>query len=75
MRVGGPSEVKNHEYRVAATPSGVHEPVASEFPLLRRNQVLFTYLHLAASRACTQALLAGGTTALAYETVQPVDGT
>ena len=125
MRVGVPSEVKNHEYRVAATPSGVHElvahghevlvqsgagagssipdddfaaagakvleraedvwaeaelvlkvkePVASEFPLLRRDQVLFTYLHLAASRACTQALLAGGTTALAYETVQLVDG-
>ena len=125
MRVGVPSEVKNHEYRVAATPSGVHElvahghevlvqsgagtgssipdddfaaagakvleraedvwaeaelvlkvkePVASEFPLLRRDQVLFTYLHLAASRACTEALLAGGTTALAYETVQLVDG-
>ena len=125
MRVGVPSEVKNHEYRVAVTPSGVHElvghghdvlvqrgagagssipdedyvaagakvlehaeqvwgeadlvlkvkePVASEYPLMRAEQVLFTYLHLAASRPCTDALLASGTTAVAYETVQLADG-
>ncbi|MDP9433392.1 MAG: alanine dehydrogenase [Actinomycetota bacterium] len=125
MRVGVPREVKSHEYRVALTPSGVHElvgrghdvlierdagagsslpdadytaagakavenadelwgasdlvlkvkePIAEEFGRLRRDQVLFTYLHLAASVECTSALLSAGTTALAYETVQLPDG-
>jgi alanine dehydrogenase len=125
MKVGIPKEVKNHEYRVAITPSGVHElvraghqvflerdagtgsaipdadfteagatilpgpdevwetgelilkvkePVAQEYPRLRKGQVLFTYLHLAASRACTDALLGSGITAIAYETVQAPDG-
>ena len=124
MRVGIPREVKDNEYRVAITPSGVKElvshghevavekdagvgssipdedyvaagasivggakdiwadaelvlkvkePVASEYPSLRSDQVLFTYLHLAASRACTDALLDAGTTAVAYETVQLAD--
>jgi alanine dehydrogenase len=48
----------------------VKEPIASEYPLLRKDQVLFTYLHLAASRPCTDALINAGTTAIAYETVQ-----
>ncbi len=125
MKVGVPKEVKNHEYRVAITPSGVHElsraghqvvvergagvgssipdedfvaagaqilpaaddvwqtadlilkvkePVAEEYHRLRKDQVLFTYLHLAASRACTDALLAAGITAIAYETIQLSDG-
>lgn len=124
MRVGVPVEVKNHEYRVALTPAGVHalvadghqvliqsgagtgsgiedgeytasggtlvhsaeeawsadlvckvkEPVEQEYGHLRRGQVLFTYLHLAASRPCTEALLAAGTTAIAYETVELADG-
>ncbi|WP_024288592.1 alanine dehydrogenase [Cellulomonas sp. KRMCY2] len=123
MKVGVPTEVKNHEYRVALTPAGVHalvaaghevlvqagagegsgiaddayvaagahtvdvahawsadlvckvkEPMPQEYPLLRRDQVLFTYLHLAASRPCTDALLAAGTTAIAYEMVQLADG-
>lgn len=124
MLVGIPTEVKNNEYRVAITPSGVHElvrhghevvvergaglgssitdeeftaagartlgsaddvwgaaemvlkvkePVAEEYHRMRRGQVLFTYLHLAASRECTQALLDSGTTAIAYETVQLPD--
>ncbi len=51
----------------------VKEPVESEYHRMRRDQVLFTYLHLAASRACTDALLASGTTAVAYETVQLAD--
>ena len=51
----------------------VKEPVASEYGRLRADQVLFTYLHLAASRACTDALLAARTTAVAYETVQLAD--
>ena len=125
MRVGVPSEVKNHEYRVALTPAGVQElvghehevfvqrgagvgssipdedfaaagakvldtaedvwgtaqlvlkvkePIAEEYERMRADQVLFTYLHLAASRPCTEALLASGTTAIAYETVQLPDG-
>jgi alanine dehydrogenase len=124
MRVGVPKEVKNHEYRVAITPAGVHElvraghevfverdagtgssipdgdftaagaailpgadevwqagdlilkvkePVAQEYHRMRKDQVLFTYLHLAASLDCTEALLGAGTTAIAYETVQLPD--
>ena len=125
VRVGIPSEVKNHEYRVAITPAGVHElsrhghdvavaarrraaarrspttssrrlalasstaaddvwaeadlvlkvkePIAEEYHRMRPGQVLFTYLHLAASRECTQALLDSGITAIAYETVQLPD--
>jgi alanine dehydrogenase len=124
MKVGVPKEVKNHEYRVAMTPAGVHElvrdghevyveqhagigssipdedfvaagatilpsaddvwqtgelilkvkePVAEEYHRMRKDQVLFTYLHLAASRACTDALLESGITAIAYETVQLPD--
>jgi alanine dehydrogenase len=125
VRVGIPKEVKNHEYRVAITPAGVHElvrndhevfiqadagggssipdedftaagavilptaddvwqagdlilkvkePVAEEYHRMRKGQVLFTYLHLAASRPCTDALLGSGVTAIAYETVQLPDG-
>ncbi|MFB7948171.1 alanine dehydrogenase [Kitasatospora phosalacinea] len=125
MKVGIPREVKNHEYRVAITPAGVHElvrnghevviednagvgssipneeyvaagatilptadevwaaadmilkvkePIASEYHRLRKGQTLFTYLHLAADRAGTDALLASGTTAIAYETVQLANG-
>jgi alanine dehydrogenase len=125
MKVGIPREVKNHEYRVAITPAGVHElarnghevfieqkaglgssipdadfvnagaqmlqtaddvweagdlilkvkePVAQEYHRMRKGQVLFTYLHLAASKECTDALLNSGTTAIAYETVQLPDG-
>ncbi|WP_344258079.1 alanine dehydrogenase [Streptomyces sodiiphilus] len=52
----------------------VKEPVAEEYHRLRKDQVLFTYLHLAASRACTDALLESGATAIAYETVEAADG-
>lgn len=48
----------------------VKEPIEAEYPLLRSGQILFTYLHLAASKACTDALIASGTTAIAYETVE-----
>jgi len=48
----------------------VKEPIAKEYPLMRKGQVLFTYLHLAASKECTEALVQSGTTAIAYETVQ-----
>ena len=48
----------------------VKEPQPSEYPLLRPEQILFTYLHLAANRALTDALIKSGVTALAYETVE-----
>ena len=48
----------------------VKEPREAEFPLLRKGQILFTYLHLAASKPLTGALLKSGVTAIAYETIQ-----
>ena len=48
----------------------VKEPLQAEFPLLRKGQILFTYLHLAASKALTDALLKSGVTGVAYETIQ-----
>jgi alanine dehydrogenase len=125
MLVGVPTEIKNHEYRVAITPAGVNElvrhghdvvvqagagvgssisddeysaagakivpdhdhvwgeaemvmkvkePIAEEYGRMRSGQLLFTYLHLAANRDCTQALLDRGVTGIAYETVQLPNG-
>jgi alanine dehydrogenase len=51
----------------------VKEPIAEEYGRMRKGQTLFTYLHLAASRACTDALVESGVTAIAYETVQLPD--
>jgi alanine dehydrogenase len=48
----------------------VKEPIAEEYHRLRKDQTLFTYLHLAASKECTDALVESGTTAIAYETVE-----
>src|SRR5437660_9821379 len=48
----------------------VKEPLKEEFPLLRKDQILFTYLHLAASKPLTEALLKSGVTGVAYETIQ-----
>jgi alanine dehydrogenase len=125
VKVGIPREVKNHEYRVAITPAGVHElvrnghtvylekeagegssipdeafvaagaeilataddvwatgdlilkvkePIAEEHHRMRSGQVLFTYLHLAASKECTDALIDRRVTGIAYETVELADG-
>ncbi len=52
----------------------VKEPLPSEFPYLRENLILFTYLHLAATEAVTRALMESGTTAIAYETVEDRSG-
>ncbi|MEJ7585236.1 MAG: hypothetical protein WKF43_14415, partial [Acidimicrobiales bacterium] len=51
----------------------VKEPQESEYAYLRRDLVLFTYLHLAAYPGVAEALLSTGTTAVAYETVQAAD--
>jgi alanine dehydrogenase len=52
----------------------VKEPIEPEYFKMRKGQTLFTYLHLAASKVCTDALVASGATAIAYETVE-VNGT
>ena len=125
MRVGVPSEIKTHEYRVGLTPISVRElvhhghevllqdnagvgsgysnadyervggkivatakdvfdaadmvvkvkePLAPEIAMLRKGQLLFTYLHLAADKKQTEGLMASGCTAIAYETVTADDG-
>jgi alanine dehydrogenase len=48
----------------------VKEPLPTEYELLRKGQILFTYLHLAASRSLTDALMKSGVTGVAYETIQ-----
>jgi len=124
MRIGIPKEVKDHEYRVAITPIGVHElmahghevviekdsgvgsaisndeytavgarivetpeeawgtdggvdmvvkvkePISEEYERMREDLTLFTFLHLAADKPLTRALLDRKVTGIAYETVQ-----
>ncbi len=87
---GDGSSISDHEFiaagaEICSEQSGVwaqgelvlkvKEPIASEYPLMRAGQMLFTYLHLAASRECTQALIDSGCTAIAYETVELPNGT
>lgn len=48
----------------------VKEPIAAEYSRMRKGQTLFTYLHLAASKECTDALIKSDITAIAYETVE-----
>ncbi|MGV9543781.1 alanine dehydrogenase [Nocardia beijingensis] len=61
-------------WREAELVLKVKEPIAQEYPRMRRGQVLFTFLHLAASRDCTDAVLRSGITAIAYEMVRAADG-
>ncbi len=68
--VATPEEV----FRTADMIVKVKEPQLNECAMLRRGQVLFTYLHLAADATQADALLKSGSTAIAYETVTAVDG-
>jgi alanine dehydrogenase len=52
----------------------VKEPIESEWPRMRRGQVMFTYFHFAAAEALTRAVIASGAIAIAYETVQLSSG-
>ncbi|BDA40254.1 alanine dehydrogenase [Candidatus Atelocyanobacterium thalassae] len=52
----------------------VKEPLVEEYQYFKKNQILFTYLHLAANRPLTEALVKSGITAIAYETVAMEDG-
>jgi alanine dehydrogenase len=63
-----PREVWNRELVVK-----VKEPLAPEYELLQKGQILFTYLHLAANRTLTEQLLTSGVSAIAYETVELPD--
>jgi alanine dehydrogenase len=51
----------------------VKEPLPSEYPLLRKDQILFTYLHLAAAEELTHALIKSRAICIAYETIQKAD--
>ncbi len=64
--ISGPDEV----FKRADMIVKVKEPLPAEFSRLRRGQILFTYLHLAASKPLTEALLKSGVTGIAYETIQ-----
>ncbi len=63
-------ETAEEVFRQAEMIVKVKEPLKAEYALLRKGQILFTYLHLAASRPLTDALLASGVTGVAYETIQ-----
>ena len=52
----------------------VKEPQSSEYDLIRENQIVFTYLHLAAEKELTHALIRAGSINIAYETIQKTDG-
>ena len=52
----------------------VKEPIPSEYPLIRQNQILFTFLHLAADKKLAQVLLQKEVTGIAYETIELEDG-
>lgn len=68
----GAEIVRSHEEVFARTELivKVKEPLPAEYGLLREGQILFTYLHLAASRGLTEALQRSGCTAVAYETIE-----
>lgn len=68
----GATLVTSHEaiFEKAELIVKVKEPLPSEFSLLRPGHLLFTYLHLAANRPLTEALIQSGATALAYETIE-----
>src|SRR5947199_4913600 len=57
-------------FREAEMIVKVKEPLPPEYGLLRKGQILFTYLHLAASKPLTEALLKSGVTGVAYETIE-----
>ena len=61
-------------YKRADMVMHVKEPLAAEYDLIRKGQIIFTYLHLAAAEELTQVLIKGGSIGIAYETIQKADG-
>jgi alanine dehydrogenase len=68
--VGTPKEI----YARAEMVMHVKEPQPSEYDLIRKDQIIFTYLHLAADKELTEALIKTNSVCIAYETVQKADG-
>ncbi len=62
-------------YKIAEMIIKVKEPIASEYPLVRKGQLLFTYFHFASEEKLTRAMMESGATCLAYETVENKDRT
>ncbi len=60
-------------YAIAEMIIKVKEPIASEYKLIRKGQILYTYFHFASSEELTDAMLANGSICLAYETVELPD--
>jgi alanine dehydrogenase len=60
-------------YAIADMIIKVKEPIAEEFPLIRQNQLLFTYFHFASYRPLTEAMIESKAICLAYETVEKAD--
>jgi len=126
MIIGIPKEIKNNEFRVGMTPSGVNsfvrnghtvyveksaglgsgfsdelyssigaeicnsmeeiysksdmivkvkEPLKQEYPLIKKNQIIYTFFHFASSKELTEAMIKSGAICIAYETVQNDDRT
>jgi alanine dehydrogenase len=72
--VGARIESVGDVWAVAELLLKVKEPIEEEYPRIRAGQILFTYLHLAASKELTEALVASGATCIAYETVETASG-
>jgi alanine dehydrogenase len=68
--LGSPKEI----YASCDMVMKVKEPLAKEYPLIRKGQVVFTYFHFAASEELTRAIIKSGCTAIAYETVKKANG-
>lgn len=62
-------------YAIAEMIVKVKEPIAPEYPLIKENQLIFTYFHFASDRQLTEAMVASKAVCLAYETVEPHDHT
>jgi alanine dehydrogenase len=68
--IGTPKEI----FKCADMVMHVKEPLAAEYDLIRKDQIIFTYLHLAAAEELTHVLIKGGSVSIAYETIQKEDG-
>ena len=65
----------NDVYQTAEMIVKVKEPIAVEYPLVRKGQLVFTYFHFASDEKLTLAMMDSGSVCLAYETVENPDGT
>jgi alanine dehydrogenase len=67
-------DTPNEIFKRADMVMHVKEPLAAEYDLIRKDQIIFTYLHLAAAEELTHVLIKGGSIGIAYETIQKEDG-